>query len=74
MNTFEQDAFLTAQVLNWEQHGLLESDMNIFCEGVFMGKSSMNLPTGDTLPLALGRDKGVFVNRVKQKKQTFGSN
>jgi uncharacterized protein (TIGR02231 family) len=74
----DQDAFLTAQVLNWEQYGLLGGDMNVFFEGVFVGKSSMNLPTGDTLSLALGRDKGVSVNRVKQKeftkKQTFGSN
>jgi hypothetical protein len=74
----DQDAFLTAQVLNWEQYGLLGGDMNVFFEGVFVGKSSMNLPTGDTLLLALGRDKGISVSRVKQKeftkKQTFGSN
>lgn len=74
----DQDAFLTAQVVNWEQYGLLGGDMNVFFEGVFVGKSSMNLPSGDTLSLALGRDKGVSVNRVKQKeftkKQTFGSN
>lgn len=74
----DQEAFLTAQVLNWEQYGLLGGDMNVFFEGVFVGKSSMNLPNGDTLSLALGRDKGVSINRVKQKeftkKQTFGSN
>lgn len=74
----DQDAFLTAQVLNWEQYGLLGGDMNVFFEGIFVGKSSMNLPNGDTLSLALGRDKGVSVSRVKQKeftkKQTFGGN
>ncbi|MEI7583291.1 mucoidy inhibitor MuiA family protein [Runella sp.] len=73
----DQDAFLTAQVLNWEQYGLLGGDINVFFEGVFVGKSSMNLPNGDTLSLALGRDKGVSVSRVKQKeftkKQTFGN-
>lgn len=74
----DRDAFLTAQVLNWEQYGLLGGDINVFFEGVFVGKSSMNLPAGDTLSLALGRDKSISVNRIKQKeftkKQTFGNN
>jgi len=74
----DKDVFLTAHIANWEQYGLLGGDMNVFFEGVFVGKSAMNLSSSDTLSLSLGRDKAVIVNRVKQqtftKKQVLGSN
>jgi hypothetical protein len=73
----DTDVFLTAHIANWEQYGLLGGDMNVFFEGVFVGKSSMNLTSSDTLSLSLGRDKNVLVSRVKQKtftkRQVLGS-
>ncbi|MFN4146715.1 MAG: mucoidy inhibitor MuiA family protein [Runella sp.] len=73
----DTDVFLTAHIINWEQYGLLGGEMNVFFEGVFVGKSSMTLPNSDTLSLSLGRDKNLIVSRIKQKsfskRQVFGN-
>ncbi|PMD93223.1 hypothetical protein BWI97_18580 [Siphonobacter sp. BAB-5405] len=65
------DVFLTAQIPNWEQYGLLNGDIQLFLEGNYVGKSTLNLEhTGDTLRLSLGRDKAVQVQRIKKKEFT----
>lgn len=65
------DVFLTAQIPNWERYGLLNGDIQLFLEGNYVGKSTLNLDnTGDTLRLSLGRDKAVQVQRTKQKEFT----
>lgn len=67
----DRDAFLTAQIVDWEQYNLLSGEANLFFEGTFMGKTILNtLSTDDTLNISLGRDKNVVVTRTKLKDFT----
>ena len=74
----ETDAFLTAQIVDWEQYNLLEGEANLYFEGTYMGKTLLNTNSvEDTLRLSLGRDKNVVVTRTKLKdfsKTSFLSN
>jgi hypothetical protein len=73
----DRDAFLTAKVIDWEKYKLLEGETNLYLEGTYLGKSSLNLSNKDTLNVSLGRDKNIIVNRTRvkasQKKQFIGS-
>ncbi|HEY3403579.1 MAG TPA: DUF4139 domain-containing protein [Ohtaekwangia sp.] len=75
----DDDAFLVAKILNWDEYNFLEGEANLFFEGKFIGKSVMDTRnTSDTLTLSLGRDANVLVTREKVKdlssKQFMGSN
>ena len=74
----ETDAFLTAQIVDWEQYNLLEGEANLYFEGTYMGKTLLKTNSvEDTLRLSLGRDKNVVVTRTKLKdfsKTSFLSN
>jgi hypothetical protein len=64
----ETDAFLTAQIVDWEQYNLLEGEANLYFEGTFMGKTLLKTNSvEDTLKLSLGRDKNIVVTRTKLK-------
>lgn len=64
----DRDAFLTAQVPDWESLSLLSGEANLYLEGTFVGKTFINTQTAeDTLSISLGRDKNVSVERVKLK-------
>jgi len=64
----DKDAFLTAQILDWEQYNLLEGEVSLYFEGTFIGQSILNtMNAEDTLTVSLGRDKGVVVKREIQK-------
>jgi Domain of unknown function (DUF4139)/N-terminal domain of unknown function (DUF4140) len=64
----ETDAFLTAQIVDWEQYNLLEGEANLYFEGTYMGKTLLKTNSvEDTLKLSLGRDKNVVVTRTKLK-------
>lgn len=64
----ETDAFLTAQIIDWEQYNLLEGEANIYFEGTYLGKTLLKTNSvEDTLRLSLGRDKNVVVTRTKLK-------
>lgn len=74
----DKDAFLLANIVNWEKYNLLEGEANIFFENTFVGKTILDVRyTSDTLQLSLGRDKNVMVNREKMKdinkKQFLGN-
>ena len=74
----DPDAFLTAQVTGWESLNLLSGEANLFFEGTFLGKSILDVQVvEDTLDISLGRDKGIVVERKKQKdyskKQFIGN-
>lgn len=76
---FEQDAFLTAKIADWQELNLLPGEANLFFEGTFLGKSTLDVANaGDTLNLSLGRDKGVVVKRTLLKEYSsrkfMGSN
>lgn len=74
----DTDAFLTAQLTNWEQYNLLSGTANLYFEGTYLGQSVLNTQSvDDTLTVSLGRDKGIIVSRTKQKdfsdKQFIGN-
>lgn len=64
----EKDAFLLANITNWETYNLLEGEANVFFEETFIGKTLLDVRfASDTLQLSLGRDKNVSVSREKIK-------
>ncbi len=74
----DQDVFLTAQLVNWEQYNLLEGQANVFYEGTFTGNTFFDTRfLVDTLEISLGRDKGIKVERKKvknfSKRQSLGN-
>ena len=76
---YEADAFLTARIADWQELNLLPGEANLFFEGTFLGKSTLDVTNaGDTLNLSLGRDKGVVVKRTMLKEYSsrkfMGSN
>jgi len=75
----DREAFLLARITGWENLNLLSGDINLFFEGTYVGKSTLNVRnTKDTLDLSLGRDRGIVVTRAKLKdfteQKTIGSN
>lgn len=75
----DREAFLLARITGWESLNLLPGELNLFFEGTFVGRSSLNVRnTSDTIDLSLGRDRGIVVTRVKMKdyteRKTIGSN
>jgi uncharacterized protein (TIGR02231 family) len=74
----EKEAYLIANITDWEKYNLLEGEANIFFEETFVGKSILDVRfASDTLQLSLGKDKNVVVNREKEKdfetRQFMGS-
>jgi uncharacterized protein (TIGR02231 family) len=67
----DNEAFLLARGLGWEEFNLLPGEANIFFEGTFVGKSFID-PNNikDTLSVSLGRDKRIVVKRDKVKDLT----
>lgn len=75
----DNDAFLVAKVMNWDEYNFLDGEASLFFEGKYIGKSVMDTKnTSDTLTLSLGRDANVLVTREKVKdlssRQFIGSN
>ena len=67
----DKDAFLLANIVDWEQYNLLEGEANIFFENTFVGKTILDVRyLSDTLHLSLGRDKNVSVRREQVKETT----
>lgn len=74
----DKDAFLIANISDWEKYNLLEGEANLFFEETYVGKTLLDIRyTTDTLKISLGRDKNVSVKREKAKnfttKQFIGS-
>jgi len=62
----DKDAFLIANVTDWQEHNLLPGESQIYFQGTFVGKAWIDPAIAeDTLQLSLGRDKGVIINREK---------
>jgi hypothetical protein len=67
----DKDAFLLANIVDWEQYNLLEGEANIFFENTFVGKTILDVRyLSDTLNISLGRDKNIVVKREKAKEFT----
>jgi uncharacterized protein (TIGR02231 family) len=75
----DQDAFLLAKAVGWEEFSLLPGEANVFFEGTFVGKTFID-PNNikDTLAVSMGRDKRMVVKREKVKdfttRKTIASN
>ena len=62
----DKDAYLLAEIADWNKLNLLPGEANIIFEGTYVGKSFIDpASTTDTLNLTLGRDKRVVVKREK---------
>lgn len=67
----DKDAFLLANLINWDQTGLLPGEASLFNEGTFVGKSYFETRvTNDTIPVSLGREKNIILDRKKVKSFT----
>ncbi len=65
------DAFLIANITDWEKYNLLEGEANIFFEETYIGKSLIDVRfASDTLQVSLGKDKNVSVSRESLKDFT----
>jgi len=62
----DKDAYLLAEVSDWEKLNLLPGEASIVFEGTYVGRSFIDPnSTFDTLNLTLGRDKRVVVKKEK---------
>ncbi len=67
----DKDAFLIANIVEWEQYNLLEGEANLFFEDTYVGKTLLDVRyASDTLEISLGRDKNVSVKREKAEDFT----
>jgi uncharacterized protein (TIGR02231 family) len=80
----DKDAYLLAEVADWQNLDLLPGDANIIMDDTYIGRSLIDPNSiADTLNLSLGRDKRVAIKRSlikelsslktsgKESKQTF---
>ncbi len=75
----DKDAFLIAEIADWNQYSLLEGESNLYFEDGFVGRSILNATAlQDTLQVSMGRDRSIVMQREKvdqfSKKRTIGSN
>lgn len=75
----EKEAFLIANIPDWDQYNFLEGEANLFLEGGYVGTTIIDANSiDDTLGISLGRDKSIVINRTKvdqfTKKKTIGGN
>ncbi len=75
----DKDAFLIAEIADWNQYSLLEGESNLYFEDGYVGRSILNAASlQDTLLISMGRDRSIVVQREKieefSKKRTIGSN
>ncbi len=60
----DQDAFLVANIIDWDNYQLMEGEANLFLEGTFVGRTILDTRyLSDTLAISLGRDKNVVISR-----------
>ncbi len=60
----DKDAYLLAEVADWQNLDLLPGDANIIMDDTYIGKSVIDPnSTADTLNLSLGRDKRIAIKR-----------
>lgn len=65
------DAFLMAEITNYDKLNLLPGEANIIFENSYVGKSFIDPnATTDTLNLSMGRDKKITIKREKVAEQT----
>ena len=67
----DKDAYLLAEVADWQNLDLLPGDANIIMDDTYIGKSVIDPnSTADTLNLSLGRDRRIAVKRTMVKEMS----
>lgn len=67
----DKDAYLMAEVADWQNLDLLPGDANIIMDNTYIGKSVIDPnTTADTLNLSLGKDKRIAIKRSLVKEQS----
>jgi len=65
------DAFLLAEISDWENLNLLPGIANIIMDDTYLGRTSIDPNiSADTMNLSLGKDKRVIINRTRVKEFT----
>ena len=65
----DKDAFLQAQITDWEDLNLIPGQTNIFYEGTYVGQGYLDMRNvKDTMTVSLGRDKKIVIRREQDKK------
>ncbi len=65
----DKEAYLMAEIANWQNLDLLPGDANIIMDETYVGKSVIDPnTTADTLNLSLGKDKRIAVKRSLVKE------
>ena len=68
----DPSAFLTANIINWQDYDLQSGEASLYFEGTYLGKTYIDLSAvADTLSLSLGKDNGIKVTRKLAKE--FGA-
>ena len=75
----EKEAFLIAEITNWDQYNLMEGEANLYFEDTYVGRSILEATLlKDTLSISFGRDRNIAFEREKikdyTKKRAIGSN
>lgn len=75
----DKNAFLVANVSDWDDLNLLPASANIYYDGTFVGRSYLDPESmEDTLKLAMGRDNNISAVRKKlkdkEKEKIIGDN
>ena len=67
----DRDAYLLAEIADWQKLDLLPGLANIIMDDTYVGRSAIDPNnTADTLNLSLGKDKRVAVKRAQLKEFT----
>jgi uncharacterized protein (TIGR02231 family) len=67
----DADAYLLAEITNWQNLDLIPGNANIIMDDTYIGKSFIDPnTTADTLNLSLGKDKRVNIKRTLVKDAT----
>lgn len=67
----DKDAYLLAEITDWQKLDLLPGTANIIMDNTYLGKSMIDPnSTADTMNLSLGKDKRVAIKRSTVKEYT----
>jgi uncharacterized protein (TIGR02231 family) len=67
----DKDAYLLAEIANWQNLNLLPGVANIIIDNTYLGKSFIDAnSTADTLNLSLGKDRRLAIKRQVVKEYT----
>jgi uncharacterized protein (TIGR02231 family) len=64
----ESNAFLLAEIVEWEKLNLIPGIAKIYFNGSYRGETTLSTELGDTLKLGIGRDQKILIKRELLKE------